>query len=151
MIIPTFSSRAATKHSIPIFPFLRLHCIYSCNLDFGNQTECMALFFISRDYHKNTTYKDIERTRATSRAQAMTPEVGHRGQDCIVLLMVYYYPHNLPVKQIMLNNFHLLQQDPKLSTVFRQPPTRGTCLTDHLVHSTLKKKKSIHSSPGISC
>ena len=34
--------------------------------------------------------------------------------------------------------------------MFRQPPTRGTCLTDHLVHSTLKEKKNPSTHPQAS-
>jgi hypothetical protein len=64
-----------------------------------------------------------------------------------------YHPHNLAVRNILLRNFSLLQQDPTLKAVFRQPPLiafkRDQNLRDLLVRSAHRTTSSSSAStPG---
>ena len=135
----------ATKNSIPYSQFLRLRRICSDDHDFLAQAHHMTAFFTSRSYPADIIREAYNRACATSRAQALTPKPTSDTEDRPVLTMVYH-PHNLPVKNILLKNFHILQKDPKLSTVFRKPPLvaykRDTSLRDHLVRSSINTSKT---------
>ena len=113
-------------------------------------------FFTSRGYPANTVREAFNRACATSRTQAMTPKPTSDTEDRPVLTIVYH-PHNLPVKDILLKNFHILQQDPKLNTVFKKPPLvaykRDTSLRNHLAHSStnISQTSLPHGSSPCTC
>ena len=58
------------------------------------------------------------------------------------VLVLTYHPHNVAVKNILLDNFGILQSDPKLKDVFQKPPLvaykKDKSIRDHLVHSSFK-------------
>lgn len=135
----------STKNSIPYSQFLRLRRICSDDQDFLDQAHHMTTFFTSRGYPTDTIREALNRACATSRSQALTPKPTSDTEDRPVLTMVFH-PHNLPVKNILLKNFSILQKDPKLCTVFRKPPLvaykRDTSLRDHLVHSSVNTSQT---------
>ena len=102
----------------------------------------MVDFFKSRDYPNEIIQEALERASATSRESALTPQ-SKADKDDRPILALTYHPHNLPVKNVLLRNFHLLQQDPTLGHIFKKPPLvayrRDTNMGDTLVHATFNK------------
>ena len=53
-------------------------------------------------------------------------------------LTLTFNPNNLAVKNIILKNFKLLQNDPETATIFSQPPLSSYNISNFLVRSALK-------------
>lgn len=135
------------RDSIPFSQFLRLRRICSDDLDFECQTERMVGFFLARQYPKHLVQKALERARAIPRSQALTTTDRTADNEDRTVAVLTFHPHNLPVRNILLSNFHLLQLDPHLKEIFPKPPLiafkRDTNLRDHLVRASLRKVKPL--------
>jgi len=141
-----------TKNSIPYSQFLRLRRICSRDEDFINQAAKMVTFFLARGYPRHVVDGAVERARSVSRTDALTPkDRKEEGNDRTVAVLTFH-PHNLPVRNILLHNFHVLQQDPELGSIFSQPPLvafkRDSNIRDHLVRSRVRTSNADPSPPG---
>eukprot|EP00745_Piridium_sociabile_P026213 TRINITY_DN4169_c0_g1_i14.p1 TRINITY_DN4169_c0_g1~~TRINITY_DN4169_c0_g1_i14.p1 ORF type:complete len:390 (+),score=72.90 TRINITY_DN4169_c0_g1_i14:1655-2824(+) len=143
----------ATRNSIPYSQFLRLRRICSNESDFREQVEKMADFFLTRQYPSDIVSKALERASAVTRTEALTPSTSNNNEDRTVMVLTYH-PHNLPVRNILLKNFHLLQEDPLLKSVFPKPPLvafkRDTNIKDHLVKAAVHNHPPSTRPPGTS-
>jgi hypothetical protein len=142
----------ATKDSIPYSQFLRLRRICSNDEDFETQAEKMFTFFTARLYPEHLVTQALEKARTVSRDEALAPRTSKDKEERTVAVLPYH-PHNLAVRNILLRNFSLLQQDPTLKAVFRQPPLiafkRDQNLRDLLVRSAHRTTSSSSAStPG---
>ena len=80
------------------------------------------------------------------RAQSLHPQSAplssHNKLEERILLTLTFHPHNISVKNIILNNFKLLQHDPTTAEIFSQPLLISYKLDKNisnvLVNSTLK-------------
>ncbi|XP_076454412.1 uncharacterized protein LOC143289298 [Babylonia areolata] len=130
----------ACKNSIPFSQFLRLRRICSDELDFEHQAERMVGFFLARQYPEALIQRGLDKARAIPRSQALMPRE-HTEKDERIAAVLTFHPHNLPVRSILLNNFHLLKSDTCLSEIFPRPPLiafkRDTNLRDHLVRAAV--------------
>ena len=68
--------------------------------------------------------------------------------------MISYHPHNLPIKRILLDNWHLLKDDQAVGEAFSSPPLvaykRMINIGDQLVRSRLRTSSAAitHLVPG---
>jgi hypothetical protein len=136
----------STKCSIPFSQFLRLRRICSSDSDFHTQAQLMLSFFLARGYPEELCRDALHRAGAIPRAQALTTTTTTHTTtsktDDRPILVITFHPHNLPVKNILLKNFHLLQSDPQLRDIFPLPPLvafkRAPNLKDLLISSQLR-------------
>eukprot|EP00745_Piridium_sociabile_P023737 TRINITY_DN3707_c0_g1_i1.p1 TRINITY_DN3707_c0_g1~~TRINITY_DN3707_c0_g1_i1.p1 ORF type:complete len:909 (-),score=150.62 TRINITY_DN3707_c0_g1_i1:630-3356(-) len=153
----TFSSSHPTscRESIPYSQFLRLRRLCSDDADFQQQARQMTTFFTSRGYPIDIVREALKRASSVSRSQLISSLTVTRKQatDRTILTLVYH-PHNIPVKNILVKNFNILQQDQRLKDVFSKPPLvaymKDTTLKDHLVHSAFNRSNS-NLQPGNRC
>ena len=150
----TSSHPASTKDSIPFSQFLRLRRLCSCNADFESRAEEMSIFFANQGYDERCVSRGLERARNISRHDALNR------QHCDVassnshrpILAITYHPHNIPVKNIIMRNFHIIQSDADLKELFPAPPLvayrRDTNIRDLLVHSRLLSSPVNNTTPG---
>ena len=142
---------ASCKNSIPFSQLLRLRRICSNHDDFQSQADTMISFFKERGYPNTVCTSALEKAKNTTRNEALTPSPFKATDDRPVLALTFH-PHNIKVKNIIIDNFHLLQSDPRLSQIFPKPPLiaykRDQNLRDHLVHARVKSEVQVASRPG---
>ena len=150
----TSSHPPSTKDSIPFSQFLRLRRLCSSDADFENKAGEMSNFFVGQGYDKDCVARGLARARAIPRCNALNR---HRCDEANTnsdrpVLAITYHPHNLPVKNIIMKNFHIVQADTDLRELFPAPPLvayrRDTNLRDLLVHSRLLSSPVNNNTPG---
>ena len=128
------------KNSIPFSQFLRLRRLCSDGLDFSNKSEEMLQFLKNRGY-LDSVVKTDQTTNQQSAPQTSQKELNQR-----ILFTLTFHPLNLPIKNIILKNFKLLQNDNETSRIFSLPPLisfkRNKNISDFLVRSTLESDES---------
>ena len=128
------------KNSIPFSQFLRLRRLCSDELDFSNKSEEMLQFFKYCGYPDSVVKTTQERAQTTNQQSA--PQTSQKEENQRIPFTLTFHPLNLPVKNIVLKNFKLLQNDNKTSRIFSLPPLisfkRNKKISDFLVRSTLK-------------
>ena len=144
----------ATKDAIPFSQFLRLKRICSDQTDFEEKAAEMEQFFLSRGYPKEITQPALQKASSTPRDNTLAPKTVPTKEDRPILTMDFH-PHNMAVKNILLQNFGMLQEDPELRTVFSQRPLvaykRDRNMRDLLVHARRSETDDTnHSRPGTS-
>ena len=141
----------STKDSIPYSQFLRLRRLCSCDTDFESRAREMKGFFLKQGYDHGCVSRGLERARGVSRADALSRR-RRDTQSHRPVLALTYHPHNIPVKNIIVKNFHLVQADDDLKDLFPQPPLvayrRDVNLRDLLVHSRLLSSRGNSLAPG---
>ena len=129
-----------TRNSIPYSQFLRLRRLCSENSDFVNKGKEMESFFIKRNYPMQVVRQGFNRACNVTRDAALRPSVESPHERPIVVIP--YHPHHFPVKKILLDSWHILQQDLGVGRLFTSPPLvaykRMANIKDSLVHSKLR-------------
>ena len=143
----------SSKNSIPYSQFLRLRRLCSSDTDFDNQAKKMSGFFTDQGYPFSVVSNSLQRAKTVSRSDTLNPERRkNKSQNERPVLSLTYHPHNIPVKNILIKNFHILQSDSDLKEIFPSPPLvaykRDTNLGDHLVHSRLLSSPGNDTTPG---
>ena len=114
----------------------------------------MEHFFVNQGYDHQCVVKGLERAREVSRSDALnrSSKDAKAAQSERPVLAITYHPHNIPVKNIIVKNFHMIQADVDLKELFPQPPLvayrRDTNLRDLLVHSRLLSSRGNNLAPG---
>ena len=143
-LLYTSSHPKPCRDSIPHAQFQRLRRICSEDQDFEDQAEKMVDFFHARQYPEDLIHKGLESARAIPRSQTLIPQTRSKQNERPVAVLTFH-PHNLPVKNILIRNFHILQSDPKLREVFPRPPLiaykRDANLRDCLVRAAVPKDR----------
>ena len=146
------SHPVSTKNSIPYSQFLRLRRLCSSDADFIIQSQKMSRYFTDQGYPSDVVSRSLERARAVSRSDSLNHRRKDRSNNDRPVLSLTYHPHNIPVKNILLKNFHIIQADMSLKEVFPSPPLvaykRDTNLGDLLVHSRLLSSSGNDTTPG---
>ena len=141
-LLYTSSHPQPCKDSIPHSQFQRLRRICSEDQDFENQAQKMVDFFRARQYPEDLVHKGLESARSTTRTQALSPRTRSTQADRPVATLTFH-PHNLPVKNILLRNFHIIQSNPDLREIFPCPPLiaykRDVNLRDYLVRAAVPR------------
>ena len=120
----TSSHPPSTKDGIPFSQFLRLRRLCSSDADFELRAGEMSNFFVGQGYDKHCVARGLQRARAIPRCNALNLhrcDVASTNSDRPVLAITYH-PHNLPVKNIILKNFYIVQSDTDLRELFPAPP-----------------------------
>ena len=144
----------SSKKGIPYSQFLRLRRLCSSDEDFETRAEEMAGFFTSQGYPADCVSNGLQKARNVPRLEALGRQQDRttRPKNERPVLSITYHPHNIPIKNILVKNFHILQSDPDLKDLFPEPPLvaykRDTSLRDHLVHSRLLSHPRNDTSPG---
>ena len=135
------SHNPSTKNSIPFSQFLRLRRICSDNSDFNTKAEEMTQFFAKRNYPTAITNQALARIHQTNRADTLKSKPDKLPDERPILTLPYH-PTVIPVKKILLSNWHLLQSHPDIANTFCSPPLvaykRDQNLRDILVRAKLK-------------
>ena len=108
------------KNSIPFSQFLRLRRLCSDELDFSNKSEVMLQFLKNRGYPDSVVKTAQERAQTTNQQSA--PQTSQKEENQRIPFTLNFHPLNLPVKNIILKNFKLLQNNNKTSRIFTLPP-----------------------------
>ena len=134
------SHPAHVKNSIPYSQFLRLRRLCSDDTDFSEKAEEMCQFFKTRGYPDPVIHNSKHREQSVHPQSASLSS--HNKLEGRIPLTLTFHPYNISVKNIILKNFKLLQQDPPTAEIFAQPLLisykRDKNLSHFLVKSTLK-------------
>ena len=107
----------------------------------------MLQFFQNRGYPDSVVKTAQQRAQTTNQQSA--PQTSQKEENQRLPFTLTFHPLNLPVKNIILKNFKLLQNDNETSRIFSLLPLisfkRNKNIRDFLVRSTLKSDES----PGI--
>ena len=97
------------------------------------------------------TLDALQRASNKSREEALTPAPTTDKEDRPILAITYH-PHNLRIKEVLLRNFNILQEDPELKKIFPKPPLvaykRDQNLSDVLVRATFRESSTPPKQPG---
>ena len=100
-----------------------------------------CIFVISFDVTQMTAQQ-----RAQTTDQHSAPQTSQKEENQRIPFTLTFHPLNLPVKNIILKNFKLLQNDNETDSIFSLPPLisfkRNKNVSDFLVRSTLKSDES---------
>jgi hypothetical protein len=141
----------STTTSIPFSELLRLRRLCSDPTDFAEKSLEMCHFFTDRHYPPNVVQTALNKVNSISREEALQPRTKdpHSERPTMVLT---HHPHNLPVKRIILSNWHILSRSPTVGEIFDQPPLltsrRDKNLRDILVRSSVKPRHVSPTQPG---
>ena len=104
----------------------------------------MLQFFKNRGYPDSVVKTAQKRVQTTNQQSA--PQTSQKEENQRISFTLTFHPLNLPVKNIILKNFKLLQNKNETSRIFSLPPLisfkRNKNLSDFLVRSTLKSDES---------
>ena len=110
----------------------------------------MTSFFLHRGYSSQICADALAKATAISRTLALTSKKTDKSSNPRPVLSLTYHPHNIPIKDIIIRHFPLLQSDPLLKQIFPLPPLiaykRDSNLRDHLVSATVRNLPQ--PSPG---
>ena len=136
----------STKNNIPYSQFLRLRRLCSDQDDFQSKSSEMAQFFITRNYPQEVVDRALKRAESIPRSHTLLDKGIQQNERPVVSLL--YHPHNLPVRRILLSNWHILESS--ASNTFTEKPLvayRNDCnLRRLLVRSALRT--GLHQPPG---
>ena len=104
----------------------------------------MLQFFKNHGYPDSVVKTAQPHTQTTN--QQSVPQTSQKEENQIISFTLTFHPLNLPVKNIILKNFKLLQNDNKTSRIFSLPPLISfKCnknISKFVVISTLKSEES---------
>ena len=128
------------KNSIPYSQFLRLRRLCSDDSDFTTKSDEMCKFFKDRGYPDSAVITGRDRVQQIEQQTAL--QTSQRSKEERIPFTLTYHPQNHVIKNIILTNFKLLQDDPETGRIFSQPPLvsfkRDKNLGNFLVKSSLK-------------
>ena len=96
------------KNSIPFSQFLRLRRLCSDEIDFSNKSEEILLLFKNRGYPDSVLKTAQQRAQTTNQQSA--PPTSQKEENQRIPFTLTFHPLILPVKNIILKNFKLLQK-----------------------------------------
>ena len=126
---------------MPYSQFLRLRRLCSDDSDFSNKCKEMCQFFEKCGYPASVIQAAHHRAQQIDRQSAL--QTSQKEKNDRIPFTLTFYPHNNPVKAIIiLNNFKILQNEPETGAIFSQPPLisfkRDKNVGNFLVRSTFK-------------
>ena len=98
----------STKNSIPYSQFLRLRRLCSDPDEFQEKSKEMSQFFTARDYPQAVIDQARKRVESVTRPDALCNQTAQQMNRPVVSLL--YHPHNLPVRRILLSNWHIIEK-----------------------------------------
>ena len=114
----------------------------------------MCNFFTSQGYDEHCVSLGLVKYRGIPRCDTL----GRLHRDAASsssdrpVLAITFHPHNIPIKNIIMRNFHIIQSDTEHKDIFHAPPLvayrMDTKLRGLLVHSRLLSSPTNNFSPG---
>ena len=105
---------------VPSSTRVRVATLLSDDSGFSNKSEEMRHFFKKRGYPDSAVNTAQHRAQQIDRQSALQTSQKEKNERIPITLT--YHPHNLAVKNIILKNFKLLQNDNETGRIFSQPP-----------------------------
>ena len=134
------------KNAIPFSQFLRLRRLCSDDTDFNNKCEEMCQFFKKRGYPDSAVTTGKHRAQEIDRETAL--QTSQNEETDRIPFTLTYHPQNLAIKNVILKNFKILNNDPETKHIFSLPPLisfkRDKNLGNFLVRSAFK----FNNKPG---
>ena len=118
---------------------LRLLRTNSSRITFEENIKKFKTNLIERGYPEKLTQETLSEVRFESRKEALTQK--QKQNKRILPFFTQYHPSVPNLKQILMKNWHFIEQQPRLDEIFREPPIvsykRGRSLKDILVKAKL--------------
>lgn len=125
------------KDNIPYSQMLRVKRICSSPTAFQQHATQVQQFFTDRNYPNHITTSSYQKTQNISRDSLLEPHP--KSQSNRTPLAINYHPQMIPVVNVVLKNFNMLQTHPSTSHIFVDKPLlayrRDKNLKDILVKS----------------
>ena len=118
---------------------LRLLRTNSSRITFEEYIKKFETNLIERGYPEKLTQETLSEVKFESRKEALTQK--QKQNKRILPFVTEYHPSVPNWKQILMKNWHFIEQQPRLNEIFREPPIvsykRGRSLKDILVKAKL--------------
>ena len=114
------------KHVVKNLPkgqFIRVRRICSEDADFEQHAREMMKFFIQRGYQEKDLANDISLVRKMSRNELLQEKIKTAEKDPQSTFVCTWHPKLHRLSAILNLNFKILQNDPKLNSIFKENPT----------------------------
>ena len=112
------------KDSISYSQLRRLRRICTAEEDFDAKKKEMFSFFHQNNYPETVTDSALQRVKQRSQEDALLP-VDRSQTNNRILFTLTYHPLNNRIKNIIFNNFRILQEDSHTKDIFDAPPLSG--------------------------
>ena len=130
--------------NIPKGQFTRLRRICSDTVDFMQHSNIYTQYFINQGYNKqhlNQLAKEISKLSRDDLLQNKTK----KQKDQTTIFVTTWHPKLKKLSSVLLKHFHLLQNDPKLKSIFPEKPIvafrRKKNLKNHLARTDITPKQ----------
>ena len=106
----------------------------------------MKIFFVERGYPSSLIDTALSKATHISRLDTLRDTVSSTPRLNPTPLVLTHHPFNFSVRDVILRNFHILQNDPETSSIFSDNPLvsfrHNKNIRDTLVHSSLQQNCS---------
>ena len=135
-----------TKQSIPFSQSLRLCRLWSEDEDFQSKSLQMREFFVQRGYPTSLLDTAFSKASQILRSETLSDSVIIVTDHNRTPLVLTFHSFNFKVCNVIRKNFHILKNDPEISSIFSNNPLvsfrHSKNIRETLVHSSL-------AAPGI--
>ena len=102
----------------------------------------MKTFFVERGYPSSLVDTALSKATNIPRLDTLRDPVSSTPRLDQTPLVLTHHPFNFPIRDVILKNFHILQNDPQTSSIFSDNPLvsfrHNKNIRDTLVHSSLQ-------------
>ena len=130
--------------NLPKGQFIRVRRICSEETDFDRHAREMMKFFIQRGYKVKNLQEDISLVKKMPREDLLQEKINTTDKDTQSLFVCTWHPKLHRLSSILNENFKIIQNDPKLKSVFKENPTvafrRKRNLKNILCKNDIRKK-----------
>ena len=131
-----------TKRSILFSQFLRLRHLCSEDEDFQSKSLEMKTFLVERGYPSSLVDTALSKATNIPRFDTLRDPVSSTPRLNQTPLVLTHHPFNFSIRDVILKNFHILQNDPQTSSIFSDNPLvsfrHNKNIHHTLVHSSLQ-------------
>ena len=131
--------------NIPKSQFLRLRRICSSLFDFMQQCKIYSQYFIRQGYNEHRILEQAKEISLLNRNELLTEKTKPKDQQKTIFVTTWH-PKLKQLPSILRQNFHNLENDPRLKEIFPEKPMvafkRKKTIGNHIVRSDIDKKQS---------
>ena len=131
--------------NIPKSQFLRLRRICSSSFDFMQQCKIYSQYFIRQGYNEHRILEQAKEISLLNRDELLTKKTKPKDQQKTIFVTTWH-PKLKQLPSILRQNFHNLENDPRLKEIFPEKPMvafkRKKTIGNHIVRSDINKKPS---------
>ena len=125
--------------SLPISQFHRARRVCSSDSFYQKQAEDLTNRFLTRGYQSEWIDTAAQRFQATTQEECLIPKTRNIQKNNSPFCVTKYSPMGFEFKKILHKHWHIIETDPRLKEVFKDPPKlvfkRPPNLRDTLVRS----------------